>query len=106
MPNLKYRQDDKYWLRFLRVQKYDVKKAYHNVMAFLEQRRKYKNDYGIVPPESELKPFQELNWLTILPYTDEEGRIIFLMNFSKIFFFLIPDFIIIDINVVKTHTHT
>ena len=78
--NVKYRQDDAYLLRYLRVRKYDVKKAYNNIRMFYEQRKKYPEFFTI--PE-DLKSIQKLNWYTILPYADEEGRPITLLNFGK-----------------------
>ena len=77
---VKYRQDDAYLLRFLRVRKYDIKKAHQNVKLFFELRKKHPEFFNI---PHDLKSLQQLNWYTILPYTDEEGRIIFLLNFSK-----------------------
>lgn len=80
--NIKYRQDDFYLLRFLRVRKYDVQKAYYHVKHFFEVRRKH-SDYFVLPRE--LKSGLELKFITFLPYTDEEGAILFRLSLGETF---------------------
>lgn len=69
----KFRNDDFYLLRFLRIRKFNCNKSYES-MKKVYHMREQKPIFFTFP--SNLKHMLDRNFLSILPYTDEEGRAI------------------------------
>jgi hypothetical protein len=64
--------DEEFLLRFLRVGKYDEKKAFDRLKRYYKTRLQYRADFDNMKP-SGLLPILNLNILGMLPVRDENG---------------------------------
>ncbi|XP_078001150.1 alpha-tocopherol transfer protein-like [Glandiceps talaboti] len=72
-PDIRFRRDDAFLLRFLRAKKFDLKKAFHQLCRYYEVRRDYRQVFDDLRP-SQLKHVWEGGMDACLPGRDSEGR--------------------------------
>lgn len=72
-PDIKFRLDDAFLIRFLRVRKFDVKRAFKNLVHYYEVKSSYKEIFKDFVPSSVRQPLEDEIHL-LLPQRDKEGR--------------------------------
>lgn len=78
---INYRTDDEYLLRFLRVRKFNADKAFKTIQDFYSVRRKHSDVFDLPP---NLESLLNMNFFVRLPYVDEDGRILFTVDYGTI----------------------
>ncbi|KAG7371364.1 hypothetical protein IV203_019934 [Nitzschia inconspicua] len=77
----RYVDHDKFWIRFLRAEEYDPRKAANRMMSFLEFNREFFGEHVLTRPvcQRDLSPaairtMTEEGMFQILPFRDNSGR--------------------------------
>ncbi|XP_070539743.1 alpha-tocopherol transfer protein-like [Ptychodera flava] len=74
-PDINFRLDDAFLLRFLRNKKFDVDRAFKMLIHYYKVRKDFPDMFDNYVPSSVKKIF-ELNTQMVCPGTDKEGRVI------------------------------
>ncbi|XP_070533464.1 alpha-tocopherol transfer protein-like [Ptychodera flava] len=78
-PDIKFRSDDAFLLRFLRCKKFNAERAFKTLVRYYETRRDYKEIYGNFVP-SHMNHILEMNVHYLASGRDNEGRRVFLFR--------------------------
>lgn len=78
--------DEWYLLRYLRFRKYDVDETYSTMKHFYRKKLKHPEVFKVPSNAEQLMNYHAFYYL---PYADEEGRIVIVVDFGKIRHFLV-----------------
>ncbi|XP_077990719.1 alpha-tocopherol transfer protein-like [Glandiceps talaboti] len=78
-PDIKFRNDDAFLLRYLRVRKFNVEKAYKTLVHYYEVRHQYKDIFTDFTPSAVTQQLED-QIHTILPERDSKGRRILILK--------------------------
>ncbi|XP_002735756.1 alpha-tocopherol transfer protein-like [Saccoglossus kowalevskii] len=78
-PDIKFRLDDSFLIRFLRVRKFDVRRAFKTLVHYYEVRSQYKDIFSDFTPSTVLEILEDQVHL-LLPSRDKDGRRIFIVK--------------------------
>ncbi|XP_070539742.1 alpha-tocopherol transfer protein-like [Ptychodera flava] len=76
-PDIKFRQDDGFLLRFLRNKKFDVDRTFKMLVHYYKVRKNYREIFDNFKP-SAVRDMYDLEYDFVCPGRDEEGRVVVL----------------------------
>ncbi|XP_070533460.1 alpha-tocopherol transfer protein-like [Ptychodera flava] len=78
-PDIKFRTDDTFLLRYLRVRKFNVERAYKTLVHYYEVRDQFKELYADYTPSDVVQQLKDqIHW--ILRSRDKDGRRVFIVR--------------------------
>ncbi|XP_077989739.1 alpha-tocopherol transfer protein-like [Glandiceps talaboti] len=81
-PDIKFRSDPTFLLRFLRAKKFDVDRAFKTMVKYYEVRQDYRDIYDNFVPSSAMQVWND-GLPHVLPDRDREGRRILVYRVSR-----------------------
>ncbi|XP_077989663.1 alpha-tocopherol transfer protein-like [Glandiceps talaboti] len=81
-PDIYFRSDDAFLLRFLRAKKFDYDRAFQMLVNYYEVRKNYPDIYANLLP-SKIQHVWENNLQAALPCRDKDGRIVIIFRPGK-----------------------